>query len=363
MKWTIILFCLIFILAFVSADKVSVNPVGEDVIIGPNPYITPIGSGGFACIPFTCSIIGAECDVWSDGCGGIIDCGTCGSGYYCNNGICTANITVPPVTPPAPGGGNVTIVKEIVIVPREINLKMSVNTIKKEIIKITNNGNITKKLSISQTNLTGKILISNDSLTIAPGETKNLEVIFVASEIGIFKGEIIIGEEKVLVNLDIREKIILFDSNIMVLNRDYKVSQGGKLKTKVTLIPMGDKERLDVQLNYVIKDYNEKIYFTYSETLLAEDKVEIYRDFGTADIPLGKYIIGLELIYPGGKALSSAHFEIVKTTAESFLGLVMFTLIIAMIIVSIIIVILSIRIKRRKIIADLSNTLNNISLT
>jgi len=360
MKVVIFLFVflsVIFILSFVGADSVSMNPAGDNVIIGPNPYIQPIGPGGFACMPLTCSGIGANCGTWMDGCGGIIDCGTCGPGYYCDNGICTANVTVP-VTPPSGGGiitppSNVTVVKEIVIVPREINLKMSINTNKKEVIRITNNGNTTKTFSISQTNLTGKILISNDSLTIAPGETKNLEVIFVASEIGIFKGEILIGENKILVNLDIKEKIILFDSNILVLNRGYKVSQGGKLKTKVTLIPMGDKERMDVQLNYVIKDYDGKIYLTHSETVLVEDRMDLYRNFDTGNIPLGKYIIGLELVYPGGKAPSSAHFEIVKTTAEGFLGFVMFTLIVAMLIVSIVIVILSIRIKKRKITTEL----------
>jgi len=354
MKWWIIFLLVIFILSFVKADSASINPGGtNDLGINPNTYINTGGAVPFTCSPLSCFSSGANCGDWSDGCGGMISCGTCSSGYSCNSGTCVANGTAPGGGTPPPSGGGITpvsnITANVVIIPTQINLKMAVNTSSKQIIKITNNGNINQTFSITQENLSDMIIIRNASLTLAPGETKDLEVIFVSSEqTGIFIGKINIGNYQILVNLDVKTKLLLFDSNIIVLTRGSKVSEGKQLKTKVTLVPMGDKERLDVKLNYVVKDADGKIYFTHSETVLIDGRMDLYRDFDIGILPLGKYVIDLELVYPGGKAPSNAQFEIVKQTAQDFLGFVMFTLIVAMVIVSIVIVGLSIISRRRK---------------
>mgnify|MGYP001574184307 FL=1 len=108
----------------------------------------------------------------------------------------------------------------------------------------------------------------------------------------------------------------------------YLVKRGKELRTQVTLIPLGDDNRLDVTLNYVIKDYDGKVYLTKSETLLIEKRIDFRRDFDTGILPLGKYIIGLELVYPNGVVTSSAHFEVVERIAFSF-GSVIYYLIVA----------------------------------
>ena len=41
----------------------------------------------------TCASLGYECDPWSDGCGGTLSCGTCGSGYTCSAGKCVIIVT------------------------------------------------------------------------------------------------------------------------------------------------------------------------------------------------------------------------------------------------------------------------------
>ncbi|HVY25880.1 MAG TPA: discoidin domain-containing protein [Polyangiaceae bacterium] len=40
--------------------------------------------GGSSCTPTTCAALGANCGSPSDGCGGTLSCGTCGTGYTCN---------------------------------------------------------------------------------------------------------------------------------------------------------------------------------------------------------------------------------------------------------------------------------------
>lgn len=336
-----ILILFLILIPMISADIVSVNSGGN-----PELCINPGGNmeDCFFCFPKTCSQLGYDCDSWSDWCGGTINCGTCASGYTCSTGVCTAV----PVTPSGPGGGVGAPVENIVIVPREINLKMAVNTNKKEIIKITNKGSSSKKLSIRQKGLDKMVILGDTSITIAPDETKELEVIFVASDqVGIYTGKIIIGGYAVLVTLNVKTKLLLFDSNIVVLNMNYQVSQGDELRTKVELIPMGDEERLDVTLNYVIKDYEGKIYLTQSETVLVEKKINFKRNFKTGMLPLGDYIVGLELVYPGGTAPSSAHFEVVKKSPEDILGIILFFLMVLILIVAILIVIILI-LKRRK---------------
>lgn len=338
------LFFILFLVLvqFASADIISINSGGDSQLC--------MTSGGniedcFFCVPTTCAELGYNCDTWGDGCGRTFDCGTCASGYTCSSGVCTA---IPSEGGPSGGGGVTPSVKDIVIVPKEINLKMAINTNQKEIIKITNEGSSTKKLVVYQTGLNKMVILDSRSITVAPGETKELEVIFVAlDEVGIFTGKIIIDGYDVLVTLNIKTKLLLFDSNIVVLNRNYMVSQGNELRTKVDLIPMGDEERLDVTLNYVIKDYSGKVYLTQSETVLVEDEVEFKRNFETGMLPLGDYIIGLELVYPGGVAPSSAHFEIVERNLEDTFGLILFFLVVGILIVAILIVVLLIRKKHK----------------
>lgn len=45
------------------------------------------GSCG-GCAAKTCAELGKQCDSWSDGCGGLVDCGSCGTNQYCSSGVC-----------------------------------------------------------------------------------------------------------------------------------------------------------------------------------------------------------------------------------------------------------------------------------
>ncbi len=340
MKKVLIFILIMLILPTLSADVISLNSGGnKTIIINPDKYI----EGFFGCIPTTCTELGYECGSWSDGCGKTLNCGTCASGYTCTSGTCVAE----GVTPPSGGpGGRVEV--NIAVTPTSINLNLAINTNKEQVITVKNLKSSPATVSIYQTGLTNMVILGNTSLTLAGSETKEFSVIFVApGEPGIYTGHIIIDGVTIPVSLNVKTKLLLFDSNIVVLNRDYKVTQGSDLRTRVTLLPMGDPERLDVTLNYVIKDYNGKVYLTQSETVLVENKINFNRNFDTGSLPLGKYIVGLELIYPGGVAPSSAHFEIVQKSATDLLVMIVFGLLILIILIAILILFLIIR-RRRK---------------
>ncbi len=78
---------------------VDVLPNGSVLIAGGSqtntyvPYATmDLYSDGTTCVPRTCSGAGAVCGTLTDGCGGTLQCGTCGTGYQCN----TSNQCVQP---------------------------------------------------------------------------------------------------------------------------------------------------------------------------------------------------------------------------------------------------------------------------
>jgi len=333
---------ILFLIPFVSADIISLNSGGTgNIILNPSEYI----EGFFWCTPNTCAGLGYTCGTWSDGCGGTIVCPACASGYTCTAGTCVADSTT---TTPSAGPGVTTTpitVSNIEVNPEVINLNLAINTNVEQIIKVKNLGTSSVNVSVSESGLGNMVIIEDTTLSISPGQTKDLKVVFVAfGQTGIFTGQINIGGKTVSVALNVKTKLLLFDSAIEVLNENAQVKQGGKLKTKITLIPMGDPDRLDVTLNYTIKDYNGTIYFTKTETMLIEEKMSFERSFSTNKIPGGKYVVGLMLIYPGGVAPSSAHFEIIST----LFGRIILTLMVLILIVLILLIIFLIWKRRKK---------------
>jgi hypothetical protein len=310
---SLFMICMTFLLGYTykltGADIVSVNSGGtSNITVSPDTY-----TEGFFSNPTTPEIAANSSNVSGGGTGGV------------------------------PGGGGGTIpTSNISINPGQFNLNMLVNTNLQEIVSVTNVGGNSITISISQTNLTNLVLIGNTTLTLAAGETKNLNLIFISpNSTGIYNGTINIGDRVLPISLNVVKQFILFDSNIVVLNKNYRVPQGNNLLTQVTMIPMGDKVRLDVTLNYIIKNINGTVYTTRSETLLVTSQQILGRTFQTGNLPIGNYTIGLELIYPYGVAPSSAHFEIVENKIGLFSEII-YWLLIAIVLVSISIIALRI---------------------
>ncbi|HUW43786.1 MAG TPA: hypothetical protein VMV95_02400 [Bacillota bacterium] len=326
----------IFSSTLISADIFSLNPVsGDEFVLTSDRYI----EGFFFCNPSTCAEMGYTCGTWNDGCGISLACGTCGAGYTCTAGTCVAIVTPPPNG--GGGGGVITPTYNIVVSPTEFNINMKINTNVKEIVTVTSLEDSTITVGVTQSNLTNMVMLENTYLTIPAKQTVQLDVIFVAPEKpGIYTGKIFIGGKTILVTLNVKTELLLFDSNIVVLNENYEVRQGEQLKTLVTLIPLGDPTRLDVTLNFLIKDYANRIYLTQSETLLVEKQVQLKRNFDTGILPLGDYVVGLELVYPDGVAPSSAHFKVIEKPVSTILGKIILFLIILILLIAIIIIII-----------------------
>jgi hypothetical protein len=301
-----ILFLLIFFMVFllarlIRADEVFINPAGNsNITVSSDLFIEPVQNVSSG----------------TNGTGG----GSGGSGA-------------------GGGGGGVISTSNISINPGEFNLNMLINTNLQESVSITNVGGIPVTINVNQTNLTDLVLIGNTTLTLAPGQTQILNLIFIApNSTGVYNGTINIGDRVLTVSLNVVTQFTLFDSNIIVLNKNYKVPFGNPLLTQVTMIPMGNNVRLDVTLNYEIKNTNGTIYTTRSETLLVTSQQVLQRTFQTGNLPIGNYTIGLDLVYPYGVAPSSAHFEVVENQIGLF-SQIIYWILIAIVLVSILIII------------------------
>ena len=329
---------------FVSPDVISINSGGsEQIIINPDIHI----EGFFTGKVFQCgdgvidTEIGEPCDngasngVCPATCSASCTINSCGGGGAGGAGG-------------AGGGGGGIVTPSITVTPTQFTINLAINTNVQNTITITNPGTTAIAITVSQSMFDGNsnsvdmILINTTAFILNASQTRQLPVTFIAgANTGIFTGKIQIGNVQIPVSINVKTALLLFDSNIVVLNKDYIVVKGDDLRTRVNLIPLGDKERLDVTLDYTIRDYAGKIYLTQKETLLIQNRIDFDRNFGTGNLPIGKYVVGLELKYSGGVAPSSAHFEVVSRAPITFgtivLWLIIFTIILAMIIIIIII--------------------------
>ncbi|MCX6749249.1 MAG: myxococcus cysteine-rich repeat containing protein [Candidatus Pacearchaeota archaeon] len=341
---TIFFFILITLFSpIISADIISVNAGGGNETAVTDKYIEGFFSG----------ITGAVVSVPVCG-NSIIETGeTCDDGNIVSgDGCSSACQTEVPGGGETPGGGGGAAVTptKITLFPTEFNINLAIDTTAERTIKVTNNGTSSVTVGVSKSTLESHVILENTTLTIPAGQTVDFKVIFVAlSEPGIFTGTINIGGKTVLVSLNVKTKLLLFDSNLVVLNKNYQVQQGDELKTKVTLIPLGDPERLDVTLLFTIRDYSGKIYLTKSETLLVDKLTELNRNFDTGTLPSGKYVVGLELRYPNGVAPSSAHFEVLEKKGTSIISRIIMYLISLILLILIILLIILIwkRLKKK----------------
>lgn len=295
--------------------------IGSDILFEPTtpPTLTCSAQGGQICTS------GQTCS------GNFV---SASDTSFCCIGTCISQI----IPPPPPGGGGIIPTSNISVIPGQFILNMLINTNLYKTITITNIGTSSMTIPISQTNLTNLVILGNTSMTLSAGQTAILNVIFVAPNVtGIYNGTISIGDRVVSVSLNVVKEFVLFDSNIIVLNKNYRVPQRDPLKTQVTMIPIGENVRMDVTLNYAIKNVNGTTYTTRSETLLVTSRQSILRDFETGNLPLGNYTINLELVYPFGVAPSSAHFEVVKNVRDIY-GTIIYWLVVAIVIIAILII-------------------------
>jgi hypothetical protein len=109
-----------------------------------------------------------------------------------------------------------------------------------------------------------------------------------------------------------------FDIFITIPQNYEKVAPGAELLTNVKLINLGGAGRVDVLMNYEIKDVDDSPIITKKETVAVETQANFVRTFVIPlDAEAGAYKVYVKLVYADGKeAAAEASFEIVKASNQ-----------------------------------------------
>ncbi|MAG61663.1 hypothetical protein CMI43_02525, partial [Candidatus Pacearchaeota archaeon] len=207
------------------------------------------------------------------------------------------------------GGGDV----KIRINPTVMSVAGVINEVNDRDLEIINDDTKFKTVSIVILDDGGFLSmdLSTLSFRLDPGQKNTVKLKLIAPEVpGTYSAKIYVNGELVLIKYDVSSKELLFDAGIVVSEDLKLLNRGDNLESQVTLIPMGENPRLDVTTNYAIKNFDGRTFLSEGKTFLIEGEKTFKKNFVTGNLPPGKYIVSLELIYPNGVAVSSSHFEI-----------------------------------------------------
>jgi len=242
-------------------------------------------------------------------CNGAETCSTCSD----DCGSCPA----PAPTPGAStgGGGGAAVYQSLFQVNKDnFNIKVvSGEKITNEII-IQNNMNNPISIKVSVTGIENYVYFNTDEINIDSRGSESLKLTIDAPEPGVYAGKIILTyqgfSKEILVLLNVVSEGVLFDVTLTVPDLYRVLRKGQRLPALIELLEVGGETGVDVTMNYIIKDFENKEHYTESETFYVSGAKSYSKRFSTAGLEPGDYILGVELVYIGGFATATAHFRI-----------------------------------------------------
>lgn len=251
------------------------------------------------------------------------------------------------------GGGGITTTIDlstikVLSIPSEVIVSVAAGGDEIRKITLRNNGKSALTLNLSTAGLNPESFLSERSVTLGAGEQKEIALTLSGLRKGVYAGKIIarysgniVQEIPIIVNM--KSDNFLFDSRVSLENGRY-VLVGEDLTAQIKLNEVSVKEEpVDVTVNYVIKGFDGSTFLDESETFAVQGGTTYTKSFPTSELPIGKYVFAIEVVYPGAFATSSVQFSIV-TEKPSSLSL---ALIVAVIMVAVLLGV-GIWAKRRK---------------
>lgn len=271
--------------------------------------------------------------------------GTCDSGIGETTSTCSADCPSTGGTTSGGGGGSggsttqtllpAGLASDFTISQNKLNINVVLEETAERTITITNRGSQAAELKVVLEGFDGFAFVSPVSFTLSPWQQKNVVLKIEAGEKGLIAGKIvfvsgenIVGETTVIVN--VMSENFLFDSTISLPRQYRTISVGETISAQIDLQQVGPQEKVDVVANYIIKDFSGNNYLEDSETFYVLGEKTFTKEFYTADLPPGKYVLALEIVYPGAFATSSVQFEVLQkeSAVSSFfdknLGIIIF---------------------------------------
>ena len=223
------------------------------------------------------------------------------------------------VTPPG-RGGRIIVKKDFYVSRETIFITLKQGETKSESFLIRNIGNTRIEINLENPKLADFIKISETEFYLNADESKVIILDFLARENTIpdlYMGKIIIKgdgiEKEVLIAIEVETKKPLFDVKVEIPRKFLYVIPGEELFAEIELYNLGGTGRIDVNLEYFIKDDEESIIVSEQETLAVETRTNFIKKFEIPeDIKFGKYIFYVKVTYDEEVASASAWFSVGK---------------------------------------------------
>ncbi|MEK6949911.1 MAG: hypothetical protein AABX34_06825 [Nanoarchaeota archaeon] len=218
------------------------------------------------------------------------------------------------------GGGAIAVQKEEIdfsISPSSIKAKLALGDKDEKSLVISNTGSAAITIPLGLETVTKYLSLSENAVSLEPGESKKVTITILAKEVGAFVGEIIAKadgiEKSVPIILEFISKLVLFDIKLDIPAQYAEVEAGGELKAQITLLNLGAPEKVDVFATYFIKDLRSNIVYEEAETFAVEKQLSYQKSFRIHESTLpGNYVAIAEIRYADSFAVSSQLFRVVE---------------------------------------------------
>jgi len=216
------------------------------------------------------------------------------------------------------GGGSRISSEDIIIDKKLIKISLKQGETKRESFIITNQGSKKTELTIDFSLIEDFIKLDEKEFTINPGESKVINIDFIARETtepDIYIGKIRISgygiEEEIIAAIDVESRISIFDVSVEIPNEFTEISPGDELVAIVKIFNLGETGRIYANVEYIIKNQNDEIIISQTETIAVETQVNLIKKFKIPeDVKLGVYVIYIKTSHQGNTAGASSFFTV-----------------------------------------------------
>ena len=226
------------------------------------------------------------------------------------------------------GGGGIAAQKEEIVFsisPGNIKANLALGESDEKTIILSNTGSLSVKVPLTLESVRKYVSLSEDTVSLEPGESKIVTLTVLAKEVGAFVGELIakVGsiEKSVPIILEFISKLVLFDVKLDIPGQYAEVEPGGELKVQVTLLNVGTQGKVDAFVTYLIKDLRSNTIYEETETFAIEKQLSYQKSFRIHESTLpGSYAAIAEIRYADSFAVSSQLFRIVEKKEKVIVG-------------------------------------------
>lgn len=231
------------------------------------------------------------------------------------------------------GGSGTNTIVEIITSTDVIQVSLLPGESKKETFTLTNKGAKQIILDLNLQNASYFVDLETTHLTLQPGESKNISLTFFANESeapALHIGSLQISgsgvDEIIILALEIQSANALLDVGLEIPSRFLEISYGQDAVALVHLYNLGETGKVDVELEYIIKNIEDAVVLTQQEVVAVETQTSFVKNFVLpSGLPTGKYVIYVRATYSGKVASASSWFKLVSLKEKSSLPLVIVT--------------------------------------